>query len=428
MQSAFARRCRACGACAAQAPHAAFAAARHSARAAAASAPRAAAAAPPAAAHTCSSGPGSRARRRRPRAVSRAAAGGGPGPAPSPAGAAGPAAAAGDGASGAEEARYRVLLAILLKLSEGSGSDARFRAFVAAQPSATAVPFLTWLARLEARAASPEERAALCALCERLVIAREQSEADALDELYEASLRLVAGGDEREAALVRADPADYALRLAGAVTGGPVVTRGYGAAYDALLAAAPPAALTPEGVAKAHKEAAELADDMRARRRRSFAAVVGRMRIDSPEAEAALLAPSAASRILDLLLSLGSEAERAALLPDCFLPPPAADAQPGGGSGGSGVVEGAETDELWCTPLQLLTEVEARARAAAAPPEASARDGGGGGGEGAPQQQRMLGGGHGLVGEAYVAALAHLRGVVTERWLASLPKGGGDGV
>ena len=160
---------------------------------------------------------------------------------------------------------------------------------------------------------------------------------------------------------------------------------------------------------------------MRARRRRSFAAVVGRLRIDSPEAEAALLGPSAAARILDLLLSLGSEAERAALLPDCFTPPPADQGQ----SGGSGVVEGEETDELWCTPLQLLNEVDARAREVAASSEAAAR--GGDGAAAVGPRQRMLGGGHGLSGEAYVAALAHIRGVVAERWLASLPEGGGGG-
>jgi hypothetical protein len=56
-------------------------------------------------------------------------------------------------------------------------------------------------------------------------------------------------------ALVTSDPSAYALSLAEAVTGAPAVREGYGPAYDALLAAAPPAALTPEGVAKAHKEA-----------------------------------------------------------------------------------------------------------------------------------------------------------------------------
>ena len=161
----------------------------------------------------------------------------------------------------------------------------------------------------------------------------------------------------QQGALARVDPGAYASALSTALTGASPQLQGYGAAYDALLAAAPPAALTPEGVAKAHREvrkrctrpfapgegyaaaldiipprievlrpthvidgctiaagaahpsapssptytpthtpylqAAELAQDMRVRRRRSFAAVVGRMPIPSAEAEAALVsAPS----------------------------------------------------------------------------------------------------------------------------------------
>ena len=338
------------------------------------------------------------------------------------------------------EARYPALLAILLRLS-APGDEERFAAFVAAQPSATAVPFISWVADLEARAArGGEERAALGALCERLVFAREAAEADGLDELYAASLRLIAeaegaaaDGDEEDeeqaqaaALAIVADPATYAARLAEAVTGVPALREGYGAAYDALLAAAPPAALTPEGVALAHKEAAELAEDMRARRRRSFAAILGRVKIATPEQEAALLAPSAASRILDLLLSLATHAERAALLPDCFTPPPpaAATAEGGGAAAAAaaaatpvppqqGVVEGDETDELWCTPLQLLNEVDARVRDVVEAPAARAA-----GGESAP---RAIGTAGGLSGEAYAAALRELREEVAKRWLDGLP-------
>jgi len=205
---------------------------------------------------------------------------------------------------------------------------------------------------------------------------------------------------------------------------------------------------TTTNLTPTNQQAAELAEDMRTRRRRSFAAVVGRLRIQSPEQEAALLAPSAAARILDLLLSLPTQQEREELLPDCFTPPPAENEQPastssssggdssssGGGGrsssggGGSGVVEGEETDELWCTPLQLLNEIDARAQEV----EQSGRAANVGGGEGGgapsqrPQQQMLGGGGQGLTGEAYFAALSHLREAVSVRWMESLPRTGGN--
>lgn len=161
---------------------------------------------------------------------------------------------------------------------------------------------------------------------------------------------------------------------------------------------------------------------MRARRRRSFAAVAGRMRIDSPEQEAALLAPRAAARILDLLLSLPGGSQRAALLPDCFSPPPEEPATAEGASGsggGGGVVEGPDADQLWCTPLQLLNEIDARTRGAAAAPATMDRS------EGAPASARAIGGAHhGLSGEAYASALRQLREEVATRWLDSLPGAG----
>jgi hypothetical protein len=165
---------------------------------------------------------------------------------------------------------------------------------------------------------------------------------------------------------------------------------------------------------------------MRARRRRSFAAVVGRMPIPTPEAEAALLAPSAASRILDLLLSLPGAPEREALLPECFAPPPDWEAQPGGGAR-AGVVEGDETDELWCTPLQLLNEIDARARDVVEGGGGSSRSGGGGSNGSGGGSTPLLGGGHGLSGAAYAEALALLRAAVAGRWVDTLPGGGGIG-
>lgn len=332
----------------------------------------------------------------------------------------------------AAAARYPVLLAILLKLSTPTASD-QLRAFLRAQPSATAVPFISWVADLQATA-SGERRRALGALCERLVAAREAAEAEAMENMYAQSLRVLSGGDGKEESLVATDPSQYASRLAEALTGGPVLREGYGAAYDALLQVAQTPALTPEGVAKAHAEAAELAEDMRARRRRSFAAVVGRLPITSPEQEQQLLGPSAASRILELLLCLPSEEEREALLPDCFTPPPPEEEPGGAGAGGSSAAArsgpgagGEETDEIWCMPLQLLNEVDSRLRevAGASGERNGSSDGRSNSGAGLPlprgPQQRMIAGGHGLSGDAYVAALRHLRETVAAQWLQGLP-------
>ncbi|KAF5829176.1 hypothetical protein DUNSADRAFT_16441 [Dunaliella salina] len=181
-------------------------------------------------------------------------------------------------------------------------------------------------------------------------------------------------------------PEQYAVQLAQTVTGVPVVTDGYSPVYDLLLKAAPPAALTAEGVAKAHQEAAELGQDMRGRRQRSVASILGRTKLTPQQADQ-LKAGTAAARILDLLLSFPTEDERVALLPDCFTPPPDEveqgpqkplgqdplgseghqwmqgvphQAEAAEGSSSAGVEE--ETDELWCTPAQLLNELDARLR------------------------------------------------------------------
>eukprot|EP00882_Tetradesmus_deserticola_P028010 GHRQ01031175.1.p1 GENE.GHRQ01031175.1~~GHRQ01031175.1.p1 ORF type:complete len:150 (+),score=21.46 GHRQ01031175.1:278-727(+) len=49
-----------------------------------------------------------------------------------------------------------------------------------------------------------------------------------------------------------AQPRQYALALAEGLTGQALSVAGYSPAYDALLAVAPPAALTPEAVAQGH--------------------------------------------------------------------------------------------------------------------------------------------------------------------------------
>ncbi len=50
------------------------------------------------------------------------------------------------------------------------------------------------------------------------------------------------------------DPAAYAVQLSQVVTGEAVQMQGYGQVMDALVRLAPPAALTPQGVAEAHRQ------------------------------------------------------------------------------------------------------------------------------------------------------------------------------
>jgi hypothetical protein len=96
--------------------------------------------------------------------------------------------------------------------------------------------------------------------------------------------------------------------------------------------------------------------------------MLGRVQLDSltQEQQAALLGPSPAARILDLLLSLPGSSDRLALLPDCFTAPEAVEGDEAAAGGDE------ETDELWCTPMQLLNEIDRRLNAAAAAAAAAA--------------------------------------------------------
>ncbi|KAG1675124.1 hypothetical protein FOA52_003347 [Chlamydomonas sp. UWO 241] len=196
----------------------------------------------------------------------------------------------------------------------------------------------------------------------RMTRAAEEDDVDFAAPGTSGGAQLAAVGQRaREAAVavLSSSPELYAAALGEKLTGHPALVAGYDPLYDAILQAAPPAALTPEGVKRAHADAEELAVDMRSRRKRSVQSLIGRAKLSSEQADA-LMAGSAASRILDMLLLLPTPAERAALLPDCFTPPAAAVTD-GGSSSSDGGAGGEE--ELWCTPSQMLSEVEARVRA-----------------------------------------------------------------
>lgn len=265
--------------------------------------------------------------------------------------------------------------------------------------------------------------------------ATEAAEAVALKEAAGAALQLQ---ERREAAaaLLSSSPTVYAAMLAEKVTGVPAAVDGFDPMYDLLLQAAPPMALTPEGIRKAHEEAEVLAADVRKMRKRSVAALIGRKQL-TPEQADRLKAGSPASRILDMLLTVGLHEEREALLPDCFTPPEgsaaagAAAGEPGqsgldGGAaaGQQGAPSGDDgTEELWCTPAQLLSEVDVRIRSVVGSsvgpdgvPEPSVGDAG----RGRPAAQ-LAPGPDQLVGPALVQALQQLRAAIMRRFIGGMP-------
>lgn len=201
-------------------------------------------------------------------------------------------------------------------------------------------------------------------------------------------------------------------------------------------------------------QADELGADLSSRRKSTLAAMLGRVRLDNlaPQQQAALLGPSPAARILDLLLTLGSTEERLTLLPDCFAPPDEPAEQQEGPSGATTTAPGAAaaaagdgeegTDELWCTPMQLLNEIHSRlgasfntgattAAAAAAGQLAADTTASGSGRPVAPQvllpdaESEPGGSSTGVVVDAAVlAALQELRQHIQCVWLSSLPAAG----
>lgn len=157
-------------------------------------------------------------------------------------------------------------------------------------------------------------------------------------------------------------------------------------------------------------QAEQLAEDMRARRQSSFAAVVAKAKM-TPEQIEQLASPTAAARILDMLLTLTTHEERAACLTDCFTPPADLAERSSSGSSSEGAA-GQEYDELWCTPSQLLQEVESRCSAVAAGAAAAA---------GAVAQ--LPGAAAHLAGGQYSEALLQLRDAIRGQWLDSMAAG-----
>lgn len=190
------------------------------------------------------------------------------------------------------------------------------------------------------------------------------------------------------------------------------------------LQAEPPAALTVEGVRRAHADAAELAVDLKGRKKRSVASIIGRAKLTAEQADR-LKAGTAAARILDMLLTLPTQAERLSCLPDCFTPPEAvagpagagavAEAEAQEGTSGEAVDEadeGETSEALWCTPPQMLSELEVRIRSiSAAGRQASSST-----------TVAMLSAGEDarLTGPELLAAMEGLRADIRQTWLATM--------
>jgi hypothetical protein len=172
-------------------------------------------------------------------------------------------------------------------------------------------------------------------------------------------------------AQLTSNPELYAMQLAETVTGQPVLVSGFNPMYDLILKAGLVPALTPEGITNAHAAAADLAQDLKRRRKRSVASIIGRAKLTAEQADM-LKAGTAASRILDMLIMQPTVQARLDLLPDCFTPPASSlssaaptekdehMSQPES-SEPSKDIKG-ESEELWCKPSQLLSELEVRIR------------------------------------------------------------------
>ncbi|KAL6763396.1 hypothetical protein V8C86DRAFT_2431838 [Haematococcus lacustris] len=266
----------------------------------------------------------------------------------------------------ATERKYMAMLTMVAKVQRletslrGNKRDSLLQQLAAKRSELTSVAFLHWVARMwPGGDVSPAQTSPVPveAVAASLAVATAGSVSGVV-----AGSGSVSGQGPGASLGEAGSPRVFGQQLAQALTGRAAVLTGYAnPLYDAILSVAPPASLSPQALAESHRQANELAKDLRVRRRSSVASLLARIQV-SPEQRDQLLAGSAASRILDLLLSMGSTAERVALLPDCFTPPDLPDdSSPNTGSE-TGTQPDDEHDALWCTPAQLLTEVDSRLR------------------------------------------------------------------
>ena len=264
-----------------------------------------------------------------------------------------------------DDRKQQVTLSVLLRLAE-QGTE-QLDSFLKSRPEPTSIGFLSWLSD---QVSSNE--GTLEPLIEYLVLWRERREEERLDELYHSTLEsilddvsnsqdkdmmanaLVQNDRERMRELLTSNPELLSAAVAEKVTGEVCISSGMfeDPVHELILQTSPfPASLSPEGVRISHAAAAELASDLSSRRKRSVTSMIGRAKLTSEQADA-LMAGTAASRILKMILFLPTQEEMISCLPDCFTPPDAGQCSEDVG----------DTEELWCTPAQLLSEIEVQIR------------------------------------------------------------------
>lgn len=301
---------------------------------------------------------------------------------------------------------YEVLLIVLSKL-RGKGTSQDLKAFIRGRDTCTSISFIQWVADKEKRAEDPGRKQELADICEQLVVVREGQEEDSLITLHQDVTRALQDGgptNQSRALQLRDNPATFAVALSETITGSPVLTEGYSPVHDLILQASPPMALTPQGLKEGFAKAAQLAEEVKVRKKRVLAAHLGRVQLEAAETDAILAGPPAA-RVLDFLLQLPTSAERMATLPECFTPPEEDEE-----------AEDEEQELLWCTPAQLLAEVERRL----APSLQGSVPGAAASLPGAVSQLQLAAPG-GLQQESMAAALQELRAQVKQHWMLSLP-------
>lgn len=162
----------------------------------------------------------------------------------------------------------------------------------------------------------------LSALCEYLVLRRERLDDERMEALYASTLELLVGESvpqsseppslegsgigsmvpeeslqlqlrrEEALSLLSSNPDLYALELAERLTGAPVIVDGYpNPIFDLIVKTEAPAAVTPEGIRRAHAAAAELATELKGRRKRSVASIIGRAKLTAEQADQLKVSP-----------------------------------------------------------------------------------------------------------------------------------------
>lgn len=304
-----------------------------------------------------------------------------------------------------EDRRQQVTLSVLLRMA-AQGQD-QLDHFLHSRPEPTSISFLSWLADQ-----ATLQESGLEPLCEYLVLWRERREEERMDELYSSSLEsllddvsrpdddgheaLVEHDKERLRTLLVNNPDLMAAQLAEKLTGEPVLSSGVfeDPVLELALQSSPfPASLSPEGVKRSHSAASELALDLATRRKRAVTSMIGRAKLTSEQADS-LMAGTAASRILRMILSL-PQRDMIDSLPDCFTPP----------SADNSIANEEDTEELcWCTPAQLLSEIEAQIKSV---------NGKGGGSKPLP----LISSPSTLSGSERLSALTELRKIIIEQFL-----------